>query len=112
MGKFFNLDSPIMRVLATLADMCLLNLMTLIGCIPIVTAGASITAMHYVLLKMVRNKEGYIWKDFWKSFKAFNNTKLSFPPDTPTAILSPFLISEYFSTAFRIVLKTFCIPHL
>lgn len=69
MGKIFNLDSPIMRVLATLADMCLLNLMTLIGCIPIVTAGASITAMHYVLLKMVRNKEGYIWKDFWKSFK-------------------------------------------
>ena len=23
----------------------------------------------YVLLKMVRNEEGYVWKDFWKSFK-------------------------------------------
>lgn len=69
MGKIFNLDSPIMKVLGTLADMCLLNLITLLGCIPIFTAGASITAMHYVLLKMVRNQEGYIWKDFWKSFK-------------------------------------------
>lgn len=69
MGKLFNLDSPIMRVLGTLADLCMLNIITLIGCLPIVTAGASITAMHYVLLKTVRNQEGYIWKDFWKSFK-------------------------------------------
>lgn len=69
MNKLFNLDSPILRVLGTLADMCLLNIMTLIGCLPIITAGASLTAMHYVMLKMVRNEEGYIWKDFWKSFK-------------------------------------------
>ena len=69
MGKLFNLDSPILRVLGTLADMCLLNIMTLICCLPVFTAGASITAMHYVLLKMVRNEEGYVWKDFWKSFK-------------------------------------------
>lgn len=69
MGKLFNLDSPILKVLGTLADLCLLNIMTLIGCLPIITAGASITAMHYVMLKMVRNQEGYIWKDFWKSFK-------------------------------------------
>ena len=69
MGKLFNLDSPIFKVLGTLADMCLLNIMTIICCLPVFTAGASITAMHYVLLKMVRNEEGYVWKDFWKSFK-------------------------------------------
>lgn len=69
MGKLFDLDSPILKVFGTLADLCLLNIMTLLGCLPIITAGASITAMHYVLLKMVRNQEGYIWKDFWKSFK-------------------------------------------
>ena len=69
MGKLFNLDSPILKALGTLADLCILNIMTLIGCLPIITAGASITAMHYVLLKMVRNEEGYVWKDFWKSFK-------------------------------------------
>ena len=69
MGKLFNLDSPILRVLGTLADMCLLNIMTILCCLPVFTAGASITAMHYVLLKMVRNEEGYVWKDFWKSFK-------------------------------------------
>ncbi|MBQ8041164.1 MAG: DUF624 domain-containing protein [Lachnospiraceae bacterium] len=69
MGKLFNLDSPILRALGTLADLCILNIITLIGCLPIITAGASITAMHYVLLKMVRNQDGYVWKDYWKSFK-------------------------------------------
>lgn len=31
--------------------------------------GAAFTALHYVCLKMVRNEEGYITKDFFKSFK-------------------------------------------
>ncbi len=69
MGKLFNLDSPILKALGTLADLCILNIITIIGCLPIITAGASITAMHYVMLKMVRNQEGYVWKEFWKSFK-------------------------------------------
>lgn len=68
--KFFNLDSPLMKFLGRMADLMWLNLLTVICCIPIVTAGASITAMHYVCLKMVRDEEGYITKDFFKSFKA------------------------------------------
>ena len=51
------------------ADLCILNIICLICCIPIVTAGASITAMYYVTLKMVRNEEAYIVRSFFKSFK-------------------------------------------
>lgn len=51
------------------ADLCLLNLVCLACCIPIVTAGASITALYYVTLKMVRNEESYIFRSFFKSFK-------------------------------------------
>lgn len=51
------------------ADLCLLNLICLVCCIPIVTAGASITALYYVTLKMVRNEESYIFRSFFKSFK-------------------------------------------
>ena len=50
-------------------DLCLLNLVCLACCIPIVTAGASITALYYVTLKMVRNEESYIFRSFFKSFK-------------------------------------------
>lgn len=51
------------------ADLIILNLLCIVCCIPIVTAGASITAMFYVTLKMVRNEESYIVRSFFKSFK-------------------------------------------
>ena len=38
-------------------------------CIPIVTAGASITALYYVTLKMARDEESYIARSFFRSFK-------------------------------------------
>ena len=69
MSRFFNLDSPIMSGLSKMADLIYLNVLTLICCIPIVTIGAAFTSMHYVLLKMVRNEEGYITRLYFKSFK-------------------------------------------
>lgn len=51
------------------ADLCLLNLVCLACCIPIITAGASLTALYYVTLKMVRNEEAYIFRSFFKSFR-------------------------------------------
>lgn len=67
--RFFNYDSPFMQTLNKVADLLWLNVLTLVCCIPIVTAGASMTAMHYVALKMARNEECYIARDFFKSFK-------------------------------------------
>lgn len=69
MGKLFNLDSPIMKMLSRMADLMILNIVVTICCIPVITIGAAMTGMHYVMLKMVRGQEGYIIKDFFKSFK-------------------------------------------
>lgn len=68
MGGIFNYDSPLMTALGKIADLVILNLLTLLFCIPIVTIGASLTACHYVALK-IRRGEGYVVKNFWKSFK-------------------------------------------
>ncbi|MCR5498962.1 MAG: YesL family protein [Acetatifactor sp.] len=67
--KFFNLDSPLMQGLSKMADIMILNIIALICCIPIITIGASMTALYYMALKIVRNEEVYIVKGFWKSFK-------------------------------------------
>lgn len=67
--KLFDLDSPIMRGLTKMADLMLLNLLTVICCIPIITVGASFTALHYMALKLRRNEESYIIRGFFKSFK-------------------------------------------
>lgn len=68
MGKLFDMDSPIMRFLGRVGDMMILNILVLICCVPIITVGAAFTAMHYVLLKMVRDEEGYLIRGFFKSF--------------------------------------------
>jgi uncharacterized membrane protein YesL len=51
------------------ADLLILNILVMICCIPIITAGAAFTAMHYILLKMVRGEEGYLVRNFFKSFR-------------------------------------------
>ncbi len=68
MNRFLDYESPIMATLGKIVDLFLLNLITLIGCIPIVTIGTSLTACYYAALKMKRG-EGYILSNYWKSFK-------------------------------------------
>ena len=48
----------------------MLNIAWLICCIPIVTIGASTTAFYYTVTKVVRNERGYLWPEFWRSFKS------------------------------------------
>lgn len=69
MGKFFDMESPVMRFMGRVGDLLFLNVIMIICCIPVITAGAAFTAMHYVLLKMVRGEEGYLIRGFFKSFK-------------------------------------------
>lgn len=67
--KFLSVDSPLMQGLGKMADLLWLNVLTLICCLPIVTIGASLTAMNYMALKIARNEECYITRGFFKSFK-------------------------------------------
>ena len=67
--SIFDPEGPLMGTLAIIADLAILNLITLLCCVPVITAGAAMTAMHYVLLKSVRQEEGYITADFLRSFR-------------------------------------------
>lgn len=69
MGKLFDMDNPFFRFVGKLVDVLWLNIIWLIFSLPIVTIGASTTAMFSVTMKLVRDREGYIWQGFWKSFK-------------------------------------------
>ena len=69
MDRLFNMDNKFFTVMGRVADLIMLNVVFLICCLPIVTIGASLTALHYVTLKMARNEESYIIRSFFKSFK-------------------------------------------
>ena len=69
MNRLFSMDNKFFVFMGKVADLCILKLICLVCCIPIVTAGASLTALYYVTLKMVRNEEAYIFRSFFKSFR-------------------------------------------
>ena len=50
MGRFFNMDNKFFVFMGKIADLCMLNLLCIICCIPIVTAGASLTALYLSLI--------------------------------------------------------------
>ncbi len=69
MNGFFSFDGPFFKIGNLLADLLILNLLWFTCSIPIFTIGASTTALYYVASKRVIDKEGYILRDFFKSFK-------------------------------------------
>lgn len=66
---FLDMEGPFMRFLDRIFNLLWLNVIVCVCCLPVFTAGASITAMHYVLLRMKHNEEGYVLPNFIKSFK-------------------------------------------
>lgn len=69
MGGIFKIDGKLFRFGTKLTDLMIINLLTLLCCLPIFTIGPALTAMHYVLLRLYRDEEGYIVKGYFKSFK-------------------------------------------
>ena len=70
MRGFFRLDGPLYKYGNLIADILILGLLWIVFCLPIVTIGASTTAVYYVMTKRVSDKESYLLRDFWASFKS------------------------------------------
>jgi len=70
MGGFFSLEGPFYKFGSILADIMILSLIWLVCSIPFVTVGASTTAVYYVMTRRISNREGYIFRDFFSSFKS------------------------------------------
>ncbi|GAA0630152.1 YesL family protein [Bifidobacterium pullorum] len=67
--RLFDSENGFFRIMAVVFDLIELNVLTLLCCVPIVTAGASFTAMHNTLWHMVRHEEGYVHTHFFRAFK-------------------------------------------
>ena len=68
MWRIFDMENPVMRALAVACDLLLLNLLALLCCVPVITAGASITALNDLTIRIVRQEDEYIVRPFFRSF--------------------------------------------
>ena len=66
----FRSESRLSKLLSRIADLTAVNLLTLVCCVPVITAGAALTAMYTCLFRLRENKEGYLYRDFFNAFKS------------------------------------------
>ena len=90
----FDLDNPPMRFLSKVADLLILNLLFLVCSLPVITIGASTTAVYYCFFKMKDQEDGYLFRKFFKSFKEnFRQATLMW---LPMLLLLAILLLEFF----------------
>lgn len=66
----FSPESKFSMIMTRLAWGCYLNLLWFVCSLPIVTIGASTTALYYVTLKIAENREGDITQQFFGAFRS------------------------------------------
>ena len=62
-------DNPVMNFLTIVCDIVILHFLWLLTSLPVLTIGASTTALYYTTMKCIRNGQGGVVKMFFKSFK-------------------------------------------
>ena len=67
--KFYSYESKFSQLLLKLCNACYLNLLWFVCSIPIITIGASTTALYYASLKLVRDEDSHVGAQFFRSFR-------------------------------------------
>ncbi len=70
MNEFFNKDSFAMRFLTQLCNLIIVNFLFIITCIPIVTIGASLSALYRVTFAIHCKEEVTVVRTYFKTFKS------------------------------------------
>ena len=63
------MNNPVFRTIGKMVDLVWINILTLICALPVVTAGASFSAMYCLLLRMADNRQGSLTGSFFRAFR-------------------------------------------
>lgn len=64
-----RLDNPGISAANKAANIVILNVLVIATSLPVVTVGASLSAMHHVLYRMMKKEDGYVVRDYFKAWK-------------------------------------------
>lgn len=94
MSHLFSYDSPVWKFLGRIADFFVLTILAVVTSLPIFTIGASLTAVYSITLKMTEDKEGYLFRTYFKAFK--ENFKEAVLLWLPTLFVGLVLAGDFF----------------
>ncbi len=69
MGNIFRWDSPLVKFMTLITNLICLNVLWLLCCLPVITAGAATTAMYYVVFQYITKKDDAVLKPFFRAFR-------------------------------------------
>lgn len=94
MENLFRYDSKFWEILEEITDIVILNFLFIIFSIPIITIGASSSALYTVSLKKTNEENISVFKEFMRSFKS--NFKISTLAWIFTIILASMLFLDFY----------------
>lgn len=68
--SFMEYDSPLNEIIGKVIDIILVSTLWFLCCLPIITIGASTTALYYSVVKAIRKNRGYAVKNFFHAFRS------------------------------------------
>lgn len=69
MKNFFAMEGPLFTFMNKVGGIIAVSFFWILGCIPLVTIGASTAAAYYAMVKVVRKETGHVPAEFWRAFK-------------------------------------------
>ncbi len=93
--NLFHINSPFASAVSKLVQMLWAGILWFVCSIPVVTVGAATTALYEVLLKMEKNREGYVGASFLRAFrKNFKSATLVWIPLIAAGVV--FLVNLFY----------------
>lgn len=91
----FSIEGKFFKTLMRIGDFLILGFVGILFSLPVITLGASLTGMFYAGMKLVRDEESYVVKDFWHGFKG--NIKQSILIELIIGVAAAVLICNIFT---------------
>lgn len=69
MSGIIKPNNPFFNAMGKIGDLILLNVIFILSCVPVVTIGAALSALHISTDKISRNIESHVMRDFFLAFR-------------------------------------------
>lgn len=68
--RIFDMENPLMRALGAICDLLVFNILTAVCCLPVVTAGAALTALSGQMLRYIRGEDSGVVRPYFRAFRS------------------------------------------
>lgn len=89
----FRFDSRLSRIVEKIINLIKLNILWVLFSLPLITGGAALCALHITAVKILKNEESYVFRDFWAVYKG--KMKVSLKLWIPLLLAAFVLLLDY-----------------